>query len=151
MKLTIDIPHGWTTTLDRGWTTSVSFDRTLRLVVAPLIEREHADLRRVLARAVPPGARIEEVSRQSGVHSHAGWEMSVITVRVVDGTGTELERRRVAVYQVLWLVGAVMIVGRGEDLERERELLENLLPSGRPLLSTQEPSCVSDWFQLEAS
>jgi hypothetical protein len=149
MKLVFDLPHGWTTIMDRGWATSVPLDRTLRIVVAPLVERTRADVRRVIARDLPPGARIDEIIPGPSRRSNAGWEMTSVTARIVDEAGNVLEYRDVTIYQVLWLIGAVMVVGREDEIERRQELLECVIPSGRPHMWTQEPASVADWFQME--
>lgn len=149
MKLVLDLPHDWTTIVDKGWATSVPLDRTLRVVVAPLAERTHADVRRVIARDLAPGARIDEVVPSPPRRSHAGWEMSSVTARIVDEAGSVLEYRQVTIYTVLWLVGAVMVIGSADDLERKSKLLEQLVPSGRPHMWTQEPACVAEWFKME--
>jgi hypothetical protein len=151
MKLLIDIPHGWTTTSERDWTTSVSSDRSLRLVVAPLVERVRANVQHVLKRDVPAGARVEELARQ-WTRAYTGWEMAAIIARTVDASGREIERRRVAVYQVQGLAGAVMMVGTPpRAFERQAEMIDRVLRSGRPQTWTREPTTATEWRQRDAS
>jgi hypothetical protein len=149
MKLMFDLPHGWTTRTERDWTTSGPLDRTLRILIAPLVERPRADIRRVLAHDLPPSARIDDVAPSPARRAHAGWEITTTNARVIDASGIEIEQRRIALYHVLWMVGAIMVIGRGDELERQHDLIERVLPSGRPHLWTEEPACVAEWFTME--
>lgn len=149
MELIFDLPD-WATTSDRGWTTSVAPDRSIRFIVAPLVDRPRADARQLLSHDLPSGGHVD-VLDESARHSRAGWEMTTATVRITDETGIEIERRYVAIYQVLWMVGAIVVTGRVDELERHRDLIERVLPSGRPRLRSLEPACVTEWFEMEAS
>lgn len=146
----MDIPHGWTTRRDRGWSTYIAPDQSIRVIVAPLVERPRADVRQLLSHELPAGARAD-VSAESAHRARVGWEMTTAIVRVVDEAHAEVERRFVAIYQVLWMVGAIVVTGSVEDLERRRDLIERVLASGRPRLRTAEPTCVTEWFQMEVA
>ncbi|MCE9576812.1 MAG: hypothetical protein K8W52_26940 [Deltaproteobacteria bacterium] len=148
MELLFDLPP-WATTRDRGWATYAAPDHSLRFVVAPLVERPLADVRQLLSHALPAGARVDVLAESTG-RARVGWAMTTATVRIVDEAG-EVERRYVAIYQVLWMVGAIMVMGRAVELERQRDLIERVLPSGRPRLRSVEPACVAEWFELEAA
>lgn len=83
--------------------------------------------------------------------SYTGWEMAAIIARVVDASGREVERRRVAVYQIYGLVVAVMMIGAPKPFERQAEMIDSVLRSGRPQSWTREPSSAAEWCQPEPS
>jgi hypothetical protein len=149
MKLMIDVPHGWATTCAQDWSTSISPDNALQLIVAPLVERARANLQAVLGRNLPKGARVEELSRV-WTRSYAGWEMAAIMARAFDASGREIERRRVALYQVYGFVGAVMVVGTPpRAFERQAEKIDCMLRSGRPHSWTRQPA-TTEWLPQTA-
>lgn len=150
MKLVIDVPHGWPTTREQDWTVSVSPDRSLRVVVAPLVERTRADLRHVLERDLATGLRVEEVSR-AWTRSYAGWEMAAVMARTLDANGREVERRRVALYQIYGYVGAVLMIGAPpRAFERQAEMIDRVLRSGRPHSWSHQPESTMEWIPKSA-
>ncbi|MFN0247391.1 MAG: hypothetical protein ACKV2T_10935 [Kofleriaceae bacterium] len=119
------------------------------VLVTPLVERACHNLRHVVASDLPQDARIEEVARESWGYAAAGWEMTALVARVIGGDGTEIERRRIVVYQILWLVGTVMVSGSATALETHADDIEHMARSARPHLWSDRPSCVDECFRME--
>jgi hypothetical protein len=100
----------------------------------------------VLERDLPRAHSITELSRV-WTRSYTGCEMLAIMSRAVDETGREVERRRVAIYEVFGFFGAVMMAGTPRDFERHAEMIDRVMRSGRP--QTWPPNA-TEWLPQTA-
>lgn len=146
MELQVAVPETWSlSSSERGWTTYVSPDRSIELVVAPLIEGAKHDLQTIAVRGLARDARLDELVCESLGTTRGGNQMTATTYGVLDASGVEIERRYTVSYGIMWLVGTVMFVGHADALERHAELVDGLVRAVRPQLRSRRRRRLQ-WF-----
>ncbi|GEM_PF-3849434 len=146
MELQVAVPEAWSiSSSTRGWTTYVSPDRSIELVVAPLIEGAKHDLQAIAMSGLARDAQLDELVCESLGTTRGGNQMTATTFGVLDANGVEIERRYTVSYGIMWLVGTVMFVGDAVALERHAEIIDALVRAVRPQLGSRRRRRLQ-WF-----
>jgi hypothetical protein len=151
MRVLIDQPAGWRVDRKDDWTLFSSTDKKLHAMATPLSTPSGFDPRTVFERDIAPGLRVEYLGVEEAKHTRTGWAMTLTTLRLVDASGEERERRIGALYNMLMYVGAVVVRVTGAPsnvvFDERRDEIIALVTSARPhLWSSTSPACLAELF-----